>query len=286
MNTDELDHPTASPPPRRVIITGATGGLGKAFAAECAGRGWDLLLTDLREDALRTLAGGLRNAHGVDVEWAACDLTDADDRLRLIRSIRARPDRVWMLINVAGTDSEGAFFDQPRGRLLAILRLNIEATLDLTRSLLEQRDPLSAFRIVNVASLAAFYPMPMKATYAASKRFLLDFSLALGEEVRELGATVTALCPGGMYTNDECIRAIEAQGLAGHLTAQSIGSVAAGTLDCALAGRALYVPGAFNQVLRHLGAWVPAAWVAKFIGRRWKTVRRKRMIAETAGVKA
>ncbi|MBN1440826.1 MAG: SDR family NAD(P)-dependent oxidoreductase [Anaerolineales bacterium] len=280
---DDVSTTEAAPAPiRRAVITGATGGLGKAFAAECASRGWDLFLTDVNENALSTLAGGLRNAHAVDVRYAGCDLTDPEARLRLIRKLRSRPDRVWMLINVAGTDSEGAFFEQPRSRLLTILRLNIEAALDLTRSLLEQRDPFAAFRIINVASLAAFYPMPMKATYAASKRFLLDFSLALNEEVRELGATVTALCPGGLYTNDECIRAIEAQGLAGHLSAQSIGSVAAATLDCALEGRQLYIPGAFNQILRHLGGWVPAAWVARVIGRRWKTVRRKRMMTETA----
>ena len=96
-----------------------------------------------------------------------------------------------MLIHVAGTDHEGAFLDQTRGQILSILRLNIEAVLDLTHALIERRDPLAVFRIINVASLAAFYPMPMKATYAASKRFLLDFSLALGEEVREMGATVT-----------------------------------------------------------------------------------------------
>jgi short-subunit dehydrogenase len=282
MDTNRMESNAVIANIRRVVITGATGGLGKAFAAECASRGWNLFLTDLREDLLDTLARGLHNAHGADVQYAACDLADADARLRLLGTIRSRRERIWMLINVAGTDSEGAFFDQPRRRILSILRLNVEAALDLTHSLLELRDPLSAFRIINVASLAAFYPMPMKATYAASKRFLLDFSLALGEEVRELGATVTALCPGGMYTNDECIRAIEAQGLAGHLTAQSIGSVASDTLDYALAGRSLLVPGAFNRILRYAGGWIPAAWTAKFIHRRWKTVRRKRMTTELA----
>jgi short-subunit dehydrogenase len=268
--------------PRRVVITGATGGLGKAFAAECAERGWDLFLTDLRGNALHTLARGLRNAHGIAVDYAPCDLTDADDRLRLIETLRSRPERIFMLINVAGTDSEGTFFEQPRRSLLAILRLNIEAAVDLTRSLLVLRDPLSAFHVINVASLAAFYPMPNKATYAASKRFLLDFSLALGEEVRELGATVTALCPGGMYTNTECVRAIQAQGLAGHLTAQSTGSVVAETIDCALAGVPLYIPGTFNRILRRLGGWAPAPWVAKFIHRRWSSVRAKRRAAEWA----
>lgn len=283
MSTESSINNPSSTPSRLVVITGATGGLGKAFAAECANRGWNLFLTDLREDALRTLARGLENAYGVEVHYAANDLTDADSRLRLIEEIRARPEHLWMLINVAGTDHEGAFFDQTRRQILSILRLNIEAALDLTHALLPRRDPLSAFRIINVASLAAFYPMPMKAAYAASKRFLLDFSLALGEEVREMGATVTALCPGGLYTTAECIRAIEAQGLAGHLTAHSIGAVASDTLDCALLGRPIYIPGTFNRILQSLGGWIPARWIAKFINRRWKTVRQKRTVMEKAG---
>ncbi len=267
-----------------VLITGATGGLGKAFAAECANRGWNLFLTDLREDSLRTLARGLENAYGVEVRYAASDLTDPDSRLRLIEAVRARPERLRMLIHVAGTDHEGAFLDQTRGQILSILRLNIEAVLDLTHALIERRDPLAAFRIINVASLAAFYPMPMKATYAASKRFLLDFSLALGEEVRALGATVTALCPGGLYTTPECIEAIDAQGLAGHLTAQSIGAVAADTLDCALKGQSIYIPGILNRILQSLGGWIPAPWVSRFINRRWTRVREKRRAPAQAGI--
>jgi short-subunit dehydrogenase len=284
MNTDTSLINSSAATNRMAMITGATGGLGKAFAVECASRGWKLFLTDLREDSLRTLARGLENAYGVEVHFAASDLTDPDSRLRLIEQVRSRPEHLWMLIHVAGTDHEGAFLDQTRGQILSILRLNIEAVLDLTHTLIGRRDPLSAFRIINVASLAAFYPMPMKATYAASKRFLLDFSLALGEEVRGMGATVTALCPAGLYTTPECIRAIDAQGLAGHLTAQSIGEVASDTLDCALKGQSVYIPGIFNRFLQSLGGWVPASWVSRFINRRWTTVREKRRVLEQAGV--
>ncbi len=259
-----------------IAITGATGGLGKAFAVECASRGWNLFLTDLRPEPLDTLATSLRNTYGVKVITQACDLTEPPSRAALFESIRADHLRFWGLINVAGIDFEGPFYEQTCQQIRTIVRLNVEGTLEMTRALLEYRDPLTTFRIINVASLAAFYPMPVKATYAASKRFLLDFSLALREEVRPIGATVTVLCPAGLPTTRECIEGIEAQGWIGQLTTQDVGSVANATLDCALAGRAVYIPGWINRVLQALGSLLPSSLVAALIGSRWKSARDKR----------
>lgn len=259
-----------------VLITGAAGGMGKAFAVECASRGWDLYLTDLRQDALQSLACGLHNTYGVQVITRPCDLTDSAARADLFDGIRAARLRFWALINVAGTDFEGPFYEQDRQHIRTIIRLNVEGTLEMTHALLEFRDPMATFRIINVASLAAFYPMPVKATYAASKRFLLDFSLALNEEVRGLGASVTALCPAGLPTTPECIAAIEAQGLLGQLTTQDTGAVAAATLDRALKGRKVYIPGLLNQCLQVVGSLVPSAWVTALIGSRWKSARQSR----------
>ena len=129
-------------------------------------------------------------------------------------------------------DFEGPFYEQTRQHILTIVRLNIEGTLEMTHAIMGYRDPTLPFRIINVASLAAFYPMPVKATYAASKRFLMDFSLALGNELREMGASVTVLCPAGMPTTRRCVRAIDAQGILGQLTTQNTGSVANLTLEC------------------------------------------------------
>lgn len=269
-------HNIVTPGGPAVVISGAAGGLGKAFAVECASRGWDLFLTDLRQEPLETLAEGLRNAYGVQVTVQPCDLTGASSRAALFESISARGLRFWMLINVAGLDYEGPFYEQTREQIRAILRLNIEGTLEMTHALLEHRDPTAAFRIINVASLAAFYPMPVKATYAASKRFLLDFSLALREEVRDLGATVTVLCPAGMPTTRECIAGIEAQGWMGQVTTQNTGTVAAKTLDCALKGQALVIPGLLNNLLQVLGGLLPPPWVAALINSRWRAARKKR----------
>jgi short-subunit dehydrogenase len=264
-----------------VFISGATGGLGKAFAVECASRGLDLYLTDLQADKLDLLANGLENTYGVEVRYRSCDLTEAAARSELFEAIRNEGLRFRMLINVAGLDYEGLFCEQRREHIRAIVRLNIEATLEVTHALLEHTDPAVPFRIINVSSLAAFYPMPVKATYAASKRFLLDFSLALRDEIRSRGATVTVLCPAGLPTTEHCIQAIQAQGLAGQLTTQDIGKVAAKTLDHALQGHAVYIPGFLNQALQFLGGMVPRAGLASLIGKRWRTANHKRTNAQS-----
>ncbi len=265
-----------------VLISGATGGLGKAFAVECASRGWNLFLTDLSPQLLQTLSESLHRTYGVTVKVWPSDLTDPASRASLFEHIGQERLKFWGLINVAGTDFEGPFYEQSRQQIRTIIRLNIEGTLEMTHALLSFRDPLNTFRIINVASLAAFYPMPQKATYAASKRFLLDFSLALADEVRPLGATVTVLCPAGLPTTSGCIEAIDAQGLMGQLTTQNIGSVAAKTLDDALRGKAVCIPGGLNQLLRIAGSLVPTAWIVNLVGWRWRSARQKRFTESPA----
>ncbi len=252
-----------------VFISGATGGLGKAFAAECASRGWDLFLTDLDAGALAPAAAGLARMYGVDVITAPCDLTDPAAREALLADIARRGIGFHFVFNVAGIDYQGPFDERRVDELRTILRLNVESTVEVTRGLLAHRDPTRPLHIVNVSSLAAFFPMPVKAVYAASKRFLLDWSLALDREMRPAGVTVTALCPAGMPTNESCVQGIAAQGLMGRITTVNVGDVARLTVDRALAGRPIVVPGWVNQVMRYVGSLVPAPVVAGVIGRRW-----------------
>lgn len=262
-----------------IFITGATGGLGKAMAAECASRGWGLFLTDLNEDRLAVLAAGLQRSYGVRVLYQTADLTRPDSRGRLFERTHNEGLRFRGLINVAGLDHEGLFLEKSPEQIVAILRLNIEATLIMTHALLACRDQAVTFRIINVSSLAAFFSMPVKATYAASKRFILDFSLALRNELREQNVTVTALCPAGLPTTDSCIAAIESQGLMGQLTTEDIGKVAHETIDAAMRGRAIVIPGFLNRVIRTLGGLIPAASVAELVGSRWRMAQQRRQSA-------
>src|SRR5512140_255948 len=103
---------------RSVFITGATGGLGKAMAAECASRGWDLYLTDLRDDRLAVLAAGLERAYGVRVLYRRADLTNSDSLADLFSTLQADGLRFRGLINVAGTDHEGVFMERSPAQIL------------------------------------------------------------------------------------------------------------------------------------------------------------------------
>lgn len=257
-----------------VLVTGATGGLGKALAAECAARGWNLFLTDLHREALDKVARGLERLYGVNVLTAACDLTDADDRGRLWDGIFRQGLTFHMVLNVAGIDYQGPFDERQVRELNTIVRLNVEATVEMTRRVLARRDLTRTLHIVNVSSLAAFYPMPVKAVYAASKRFLLDWSMALAQELREQNVTVTALCPAGMPTTPACVRSIEAQGWLGRLTTVNAGDVAALTIRRALVGRRIVIPGLLNQMLGGLGSLVPRSLIIALINRRWSKAHR------------
>ncbi len=258
------------------LITGATGGLGKAFALECAACGWDLYLTDINEEQLAILANSLNKIYNVRTYYQACNLVDPSAREIFFTSLEEYAGKFSCLINVAGLDYEGLFTDQNREWISTIVRLNVENTLEMTHRLLQLRDPLTPFRIINVASLAAFYPMPVKATYAASKRFLLNFSLALREELKGTGASVTVLCPAGMPTTQTNIEAIEAQGWMGYATTRDTGRVAAAAIDAALRNKPVVIPGRINQFLRAAGSIFPATWIASLVGNRWRTAHQKR----------
>lgn len=252
-----------------VLITGATGGLGKAFAEACAARGWDLFLTDQSNGALACLAAGMQRLHGVEVLYRICDLTDPAARNLLWQQIDDLGLRFHALINVAGIEYLGRFDERTVSEIQTIMRLNIESTVEMTRRVLDYRDPDRRLGIINVSSLAAFYSMPIKAVYAASKRFILDWSLALSEELHAQGVTVTALCPAGLPTRPDSILDIEAQGLFAQLMARHGSDVAAQTLAGMLAGRRVVVPSTLGWLLSHISALFPRSITAHMLHRRW-----------------
>jgi len=252
-----------------VLITGAGGGLGRAMAVECAARGYDVFLTDIDEEQLGQIASGLRRRFNVAVFARACDLTEAAEVSALFADIEGRGIRLGMLLGIAGVDFEGGFMDRDCERILDIVRLNIAATLRVTHAALSRRDKAKKFDVMIVSSLASLYPIPLKATYAASKRFLLDFSIALREEMKGQNVNVMALCPGGLPTTREAMDGIAAQGVWGGLTTNGLETVASKAVDRMMAGRAKYTPGFVNIILGALGKLVPPEMIAKMLHARW-----------------
>lgn len=253
-----------------VFITGAAGGFGRAIANECARLGCNIFITDLNADGLRCIKYGLERQFDVTVAGKACDLTDpssVDEMLSLIDSSGIRFD---MLLNIAGLDFEGVFTAIEREKLVRIVALNDAATLRITHAILQRRTSGKPFTIVFMSSLASMFPMPVKATYAASKRFILDFAFALRQELRDKDAKVLTLCPGGMVTTQEAVDAIGAQGFWGDATTSPLEIVARRTLKHALAGKAVYIPGFLNRSLAYLGKLIPRSLVAAFVYQRWR----------------
>jgi hypothetical protein len=253
-----------------VMITGAAGGLGKALAAEYAERGHPLFLTDIARDRLEVFVAGLERLSVVDVVSRPCDLTDE-------RAV----DALWSwvgthgfvfdgLLNVAGTGNNGRFDRLDVDRARTILRVNIEALVTMTRRILDHRAPDGFLRIVNIASLGCFSPMPRKSIYAASKRFVHDFSIALNEEMRGQNVSVMAVCPAGMPATPAHVKSVnDCHGVMGLLTEKNVGWVAKRVYEQSLKGTAVYIPGRLNVLLRRLSQVIPEGTKARILGRRW-----------------
>ncbi len=250
------------------VITGASQGLGKAFARQCAVSGKNLLLAALPGTGLPEFVVELR-AMGCDVRFLECDLSQRDGQEMLVRMATEDARAIDLLVNNVGVGQNGLFDLLPWEAQRRSIELNIQSTLTLTYGLIP-RLQISKGRIITVASLAAFYPMPLFAVYASTKSFLLHWSLALRHELAPLGIGVTVLAPGGMYTSEDVRMKVRSQGLAGRLSTMEPEDVARIALRGAGRNAAVVIPGLFNRLLWLAGSHAPKNFVAGSILARWK----------------
>jgi len=183
------------------LITGASSGIGAAFARRLAALGRNVFLVARSEDKLITLCNELGRISNIRAQYLATDLIKADSVLNLVEETKKRGLNIDMLINNAGFGSMGDFAKLDIARELNMIDLNIKSLVELTYRFLVPMRELKQGTIINVASTAGFQPVPFMATYAASKAFVLSFSEALWEENRRHGIHVMALCPGVTETN-------------------------------------------------------------------------------------
>jgi uncharacterized protein len=183
------------------LITGASSGIGEAFARRLAAGGHNLLLVARSEDKLINLCNELGRLNGARAQYVAMDLSEPDAPARLFAETEKRDLQIDFLINNAGFGSMGDFTELDLDRALNMIDLNIRALVDLTNRFLMPMRERKSGAIINVASTAGFQPVPYMATYAATKAFVLSFSEALREENRPYGIKVMALCPGVTDTN-------------------------------------------------------------------------------------
>ena len=183
------------------LITGASSGIGAAFARKIAKRGRNVLLVARSEDKLIALCNELGRVSGIRAQYVVMDLTEADAAVRLVDETRKRELTIDMPVNNAGFGSMGDFAKLDLATELEIIELNVKSLVELTHRFLQPMREQRQGTIINVASTAAFQGVPFMATYAATKAFVLSFSEALSEENRPHGIRVLALCPGVTDTN-------------------------------------------------------------------------------------
>jgi len=247
----------------RVLITGASAGIGAELARVFAKHGHKLALVARNQAKLKALAVELKSEFGTDAIVIPADLSAAKGVTALVAALDKRKAEIDILVNNAGVLEVGPFCDTPTEDLMNLVSLNVAAVTQLTSLLLPRMVERKFGRILNVASLAAFQSLPTMAAYAASKAYVLALTEALSEELRGTGVTVTALCPG--LTDTDMVAGVKARSS----TAASMPSilisdpkdVARQGYRALMAGRVIHVPGLPNRV--------SAAWAQ--VTPRWLT---------------
>ena len=185
---------------QRALVTGASSGIGEVFARELARRGADLVLVARSGGKLAALADELSASFGVTADVVVADLAKPSAATELAESVAARDLQIDILVNNAGFGLFAPLYEADPGALTDMVRLNVEALVDLTRLYLPGMVERDRGAIVNVGSTAGFQPVPYMAVYGATKAFVLSFTGALWAETRGTGVRVTALCPGSTDT--------------------------------------------------------------------------------------
>ncbi|MGW4958953.1 SDR family NAD(P)-dependent oxidoreductase [Nonomuraea sp. NPDC004186] len=246
------------------LVTGASKGLGRAYALELTRRGARVILLARSDGSLRELAAHIRERHGrSDAEVITGDLAAPDGPERVLRELRDRGLTVDLLLNNAGAGSAGPFLSRPLEPQLRSVGLNVVGLIALTHAIGAELVARGSGGIINVSSTAAFQPMPYQASYAATKAFVLSFTEALAEELRGTGVHVMAAHPGAIATGffDGTSATIDSR------VADTPATVAARTLDDYARRRAVSYPGrAMNRALTWPARLLPRTVVARIAG--------------------
>lgn len=260
---------------RTCLVTGASSGIGADLARELVRRGRGVTLVARRAAPLRALADELAGRQ-VRVEVVVADLAVPAERTRVLGEVAERGLAVDVLVNNAGVGTSGPAAGADVERELAMVRLNVEAVVDLCTRVLPAMVAQRRGAVLNVASTAAFQPLPGQAAYAATKAFVLSYAEAVRAELRGTGVTMTVLCPGPVETGFAAAAGIsddEAHTLPSILWVSSR-DVARAAVDGLDRDRGVVVPGVANRVGAMGAHLAPRRLLLPVLARRHPSLRR------------
>ncbi len=258
------------------LVTGATSGIGEAFARRLAAEGHELVLTGRRVEVITGVAADIRAAHGVSVDVLIADFSQEQDIALVEQRILALP-RLDLLVNNAGYGINGAFADNPVEETLTLNRVHVDAPVRFCRAALPGMIRRGEGDIINVASVAAFTATPSVPAYGASKAYLSSFSEALASSLHDTGVRVQALCPGFTRT-DFHLRMGHTKALwrdRGIVRWMSAEDVVEASLRALERNQVVCVPGFLNRMMILAARGLPR-WLVRMVRRR-NARRRERM---------
>jgi short-subunit dehydrogenase len=241
------------------LVTGASSGIGLAFAEKLASLGMNLVIVARRVERLEQTAARLAGLHNIFVEVCCADLAEASGPAAVYAFTEGKSIAVELLVNNAGLGGYGEFRTSDLGRQLDMVRVNCAAVVHLTHLYLPAMVARHSGEIVITASTAAFQPTPYIAVYGASKAFDLLFAEALAEEVERHGIRVCALCPGPTESEFHVVAGVPEEGHGGRAPVAPVVEAALRALD---SGKYLVIPGTGNRWQVYLQRLAPRRFVS------------------------
>ncbi len=240
------------------LVTGASNGIGKAFAEEAAARGYNVLLVALPEPALDEATHSLQSQYpDQHFDSMGVNLMEKEAPQSIKEWCQAQGYSVNILINNAGLGNSGPFESMPAEFYYGQMQLNMVSLVSLTHHFLPELKKHDKGYVLNVASMAAFYDIPFKGIYSASKKFVLSFTQSLNKELEQTNISISALCPAAVPTNDAVKQRTQELGYFARLSVKMPEEVAKYSFDQMFSGKTVIIPGWFSRFLKNLGKLIP-----------------------------
>ncbi len=250
---------------RAALITGGSGGIGRALADVFAKHGHDIILVARNEEKLDIAKRELEEQYNIVCETMVLDLSKQDSAYQLYRSLAVNNWIIDVLVNNAGFGTWGEFFEIAPTRIVEEMNLNVVSLTLLTNLVLKDMIQRRSGKIMNVASTAAYQPGPMMAVYYATKAYVLSFSEALAKEVEGTAVTITTLCPGPTETGFQGNAGMGKAHLFKKAFLMDAMTVAESAYEGLMKGKRVVIPGIMNTIVSTIVKFLPKTLVLSMV---------------------
>jgi short-subunit dehydrogenase len=247
------------------LITGSSSGIGRALAIECAKKGMNILMVALPGTKLERLSEHIKKTYNVKSDYYFIDLTKENAPKKVYEWTRKNNYNINILINNAGSSCEGPFEKFSASFYYNLMQLNIVSLVLLSRLFLQELSKHQKSYILNLGSIASYFPMPYKAVYGSSKLFVYAFSRALEEELKATSVQVSIVCPGPVITNIHTVQSAKDKGKIARLLHIKPGYVAEYTIKKMLKGKIIIKTGFLSKVVYYAEKFIPQSIKQKIV---------------------